>query len=162
MALMLFSGDRCWSAPCPVGFAGAFVYSRYWAAASVDDEGSPCPRPLAVALGEVRRDSHTRHIDLRTSHHLRRATIAHTPSTTPNGQVPASQPYKEEAPQAIAKTSTHQGERFSRAYDISMIVTAHAPKKVSELICHLPSLLYPYDICYSTQNACILISYATG
>jgi len=79
----------------------------------------------------------------RTSHQRRKATNAHTPSTTPNGQVPASHPYREEAPQAIAKTRIHQEERFSKAYEISMTVTAHAPKSVSEFIIQLSSEVYP-------------------
>ena len=92
------------------------------------------------------------HFDRRTSHQRRKATNAHTPSTTPNGQVPASQPYKEEAAQASAKISTHQFERFSKAYEINIMVTAHAPKRVSKLIFHLSSVLYPDDTMLFTTN----------
>jgi hypothetical protein len=60
---------------------------------------------------------------VRRIHQRRRATNAHTPSTTPNGQVPASQPYREEAAQASAKISTHQAERCSRAEACSTMAT---------------------------------------
>ena len=81
----------------------------------------------------------------RLTHQRRRATNAHTPSTTPNGQVPASQPYREEAAQASAKISTHQAERCSSAYESNMMITAHVPKIVSKLIFHLSSVMYPDD-----------------
>ncbi len=47
--------------------------------------------------------------------HRRNATMAKAPSTTPNGQVKACHPYREDAAQASAKTSTHQEERYSSA-----------------------------------------------
>ncbi len=49
----------------------------------------------------------------------------------PKGQVPASQPYVEDAAQARAKTSTHQFARASKAYEISITVTAQAPNTVN-------------------------------
>jgi hypothetical protein len=45
----------------------------------------------------------------------------------------------------MVKISTHQAERFSKAYEINIMVTAHAPKRVSKLIFHLSSVLYPDD-----------------
>jgi hypothetical protein len=48
-------------------------------------------------------------------HHRRRASTAQMPSTTPNGHVPASHPYTDDAAQASANTSLHPFARGSIA-----------------------------------------------
>ena len=73
-------------------------------------------------------------VGLRCLDHRRIASKDHTASTTANGHVPASAAYKAEAAHAAAKTRVHQVERCSKAYEISITVTAAAPNVVSRFI----------------------------
>jgi hypothetical protein len=65
--------------------------------------------------------------------HLRKATTVHTPSTTPKGHVPATNPYADDAAQAIANKRTNARDRSSDAYAISIVETETRPNKVNGL-----------------------------
>jgi hypothetical protein len=56
-----------------------------------------------------------------------------TASTTPNGHVPARNPYTDDAPHAAENRRTNARDRSSSAYATSIVDTATNPNKVRML-----------------------------